>query len=202
MLFDFFVGRDHRSAMSSLVARESLLRKLSFPRLVIPTSVDADRGDHVLRQPASSSSCSSRGTGSSRSSNWLLIVPLLLELYIFILGVALILSTLFVRLRDIGQVWELALAAALLRVADHLPGRLPAALVRSTIAFLNPFTQVARRTSARSSSTRTSRITDHGRRTSSDAVGAADPDRDRARHLRRRRSALFQREEPWFAERV
>ena len=44
------------------------------------------------------------------------------------LGIALILSTLFVRLRDIGQVWELAAAAPLLRLADHLSRRLPAAV--------------------------------------------------------------------------
>ena len=40
--------------------------------------------------------------------NWLLLVPLLLEFYVFVLGVSLILATLFVRFRDIGQVWELA----------------------------------------------------------------------------------------------
>ena len=79
---------------------------------------------------------------SSPQPDWLLLVPLLLELYVFILGIALILATLFVALRDIGQVWELGRTAALLRVADHLPDRLLARVgaERSRSSF--PFTQV------------------------------------------------------------
>ena len=41
--------------------------------------------------------------------DWLLILPLLLELYLFTLGMALILTTIFVSLRDMLQVWELGL---------------------------------------------------------------------------------------------
>ena len=62
----------------------------------------------------------------SSRARLVLLVPLLVELYVFILGIALILATLFVRLRDIGQVWELAAHTALLRDSDHLSGRVPA----------------------------------------------------------------------------
>ena len=73
--------------------------------------------------------------------DWLLIIPLLLELYIFMLGVALILATLFVRFRDIGQIWELALqllfyASPIIYPIGYLPEW------ARNIAFLNPFTQV------------------------------------------------------------
>ena len=41
--------------------------------------------------------------------DWLLIPLLLVELYVYTLGVSLLLAALFVRLRDLQQVWELAL---------------------------------------------------------------------------------------------
>src|SRR5262249_4026392 len=38
-------------------------------------------------------------------AEWLLLGPLLLEFYVFVLGLALLASTLFVRFRDVGQTW-------------------------------------------------------------------------------------------------
>src|SRR6059058_2409745 len=86
--------------MSSLVARESLLRKLSFPRMVVPTAATLTAAmtfsvnliaivgfiawNHIVP-----------------NANWFLLLPLLLELYLFTLAVALILSTVFVRVRDV-----------------------------------------------------------------------------------------------------
>jgi ABC-2 type transport system permease protein len=139
VLFTFF-GDATSIGMWSLVNRESLLRKLSFPRLVIPTAATLTAAitfgvnslvvagflawNQILPQP-----------------EWLLVVPLLLELYAFILGLALILSSLFVRLRDIGQVWELALQLMFYASPIIYPiGFLPEYLRK--LAFLNPFTQV------------------------------------------------------------
>ena len=53
--------------MSSIVARESLLRKLSFPRLSIPTSMTLAAAITLRREPASSSASSSPGTRSRRA---------------------------------------------------------------------------------------------------------------------------------------
>src|SRR5437763_13419328 len=80
--------------MNSLVTRESLLRKLSFPRMVIPTAATLTAAmtfsvnliaivgfiawNHIVP-----------------NANWFLLLPLLLELYLFTLAVALILSTVF-----------------------------------------------------------------------------------------------------------
>jgi ABC-2 type transport system permease protein len=126
--------------MSSLVARESLLRKLSFPRLVIPTAATLTAAmtfvvntiavvafiawNKLVPQP-----------------NWLFLIPLLLELYVFTLAVALILSTLFVRIRDIGQIWELALQVIFYASPIIYPiGYLPQWARK--IVFFNPLTQV------------------------------------------------------------
>jgi ABC-2 type transport system permease protein len=66
---------------------------------------------------------------------------LLLELYVFTLAIALILATVFVRLRDVGQVWDLVVqvffyASPIVYPIGYLP---PWA---RTAVFLNPFTQV------------------------------------------------------------
>ena len=139
VLFTFFSDAT-QLGMTSLVASESLLRKLSFPRLVIPTAATLTAAitfvvnsvvvlgfvvwNQIVPQPS-----------------WLLVIPLLLELYIFILGIALILSTVFVRLRDIGQVWELALSLLFYASPIIYPiGYLPPFLRK--LVFVNPFTQV------------------------------------------------------------
>jgi ABC-2 type transport system permease protein len=72
---------------------------------------------------------------------WLLVVPLLLELYIFSVSVGLLVAALYVRFRDIGQVWELASQLLFFASAIFYPiGILP--LWAQRIAFLNPFVQI------------------------------------------------------------
>ena len=116
--------------MFSLVARESLLRKLAFPRIVIPISATLTAAITFAREPGRSRRLHRVRTGSCRGRSWLLIVPLLARaVHLHARASSLILATLFVRLRDLGQVWELVAPAVVLRIADHLPGRLPASVV-------------------------------------------------------------------------
>jgi len=139
VLFGFFADATSLG-MTSLVARESLLRKLVFPRIVIPVAATLTAamtfgvnavvviGFIAWRQ-------------ITPQLEWLLIPLLLLELYAFTLGVALLLSTMFVRLRDIGQVWELGLQLFFFGSAVIYPvGYLPP--WARELVFLNPFTQV------------------------------------------------------------
>jgi ABC-2 type transport system permease protein len=37
---------------------------------------------------------------------WLLLIPLAAELYLYVLGLALVCSTLYVWFRDVAQIWE------------------------------------------------------------------------------------------------
>jgi ABC-2 type transport system permease protein len=126
--------------MWSLVGRESLLRKLSFPRIIIPTSATLTAAMTFLIN-AVVVMVFVAGKGIAPQPDWVLVLPLLLELYVFVLGIALLLSTLFVRFRDVGQVWELALQLLFYASPIVYPiGYLPPAL--RELAFLNPFTQV------------------------------------------------------------
>ena len=72
---------------------------------------------------------------------WLLVLPLLVELFVFALGLGLLLATLYVRFRDIGQVWEVVAQLLFFAAAIMYPvGILPEWSQR--VAFLNPFLQV------------------------------------------------------------
>jgi ABC-2 type transport system permease protein len=72
---------------------------------------------------------------------WLLIPPLLLELYALCVGVGLLLAALYVRFRDVGQIWELAAQLLFFASAIFFPiGIVP--VWAQKVAFLNPFLQI------------------------------------------------------------
>jgi ABC-2 type transport system permease protein len=135
-----FVADATGLAMYSLVARQSLLRKLVFPRIVIPTAAVLTAGiTFLVNLVVVGAFVAAKGVTPRFS--WLIVVPLLVELFVLVLGVSLILSVIFVRLRDIGQVWDLILqlffyASPIVYPVGYLPGW------ARTLAFLNPFTQV------------------------------------------------------------
>jgi ABC-2 type transport system permease protein len=139
VLFGFFSDATSLG-MTSLVARESLLRKLVFPRLVIPMAATITAGLTFLVNAVVVVGFVAWEQVTPRL-DWLLVIPLLAELYGFTLGVALILSTLFVRFRDMGQVWELATQLLFYASPIFYPiGFLPPFM--RDLVFLNPFTQV------------------------------------------------------------
>jgi ABC-2 type transport system permease protein len=139
VLYTFFVDATNLG-MTSIVSRESLLRKMSFPRLVIPTSMTLAAAITFGVNLVVVGVFVAWNQIPPRLS-WVLLVPLLLEFYIFILGVSLILATLFVRFRDIAQIWELATQLILYATPIIYPiGFLPE--WARTIAFLNPITQI------------------------------------------------------------
>lgn len=126
--------------MTSLVARQSLLQKLRFPRIVIPVGATVTAA-LTFAVNALVVSGFVAWKGITPRLDWLLLVPLLLELYALVLGVALVLSTLLVRLRDIGQVWDLALQVLFYVSPVIYPvGYLPA--FARDIVFLSPFSQI------------------------------------------------------------
>lgn len=96
------------TAMHSVVGKGGLIRKVYFPREVIVISSSITTfltfllnmlvvfGFIIfLRIPI--------------TANYLLVIPIIIELYIFTLAVSLILSAMFVKFRDIGHIWEVLL---------------------------------------------------------------------------------------------
>jgi ABC-2 type transport system permease protein len=135
-----FVTDATNLAIYSLVARESLLRKLVFPRVVIPTSVVLTAGiTFCVNLVVVAGFVAWKGIAPRVS--WLLVIPLLFELFLLVLAASLILSAVFVRLRDVGQLWDLVLqlffyASPIVYPIGYLPEW------ARKLAFLNPFTQI------------------------------------------------------------
>jgi ABC-2 type transport system permease protein len=139
VLWTFFADAANLG-MVSLVARGTMLRKLSFPRLVIPISATLVAAITFLINLLVVGVFLVIAREPPRLS-WLLIVILLVELYLFIIGVSLVLATLFVRFRDVGQVWELLVQLLFYATPIIYPLGLLPAWARA-VAMLNPFTQV------------------------------------------------------------
>lgn len=139
LLFLFFV--DAVTAMlPSIVAGGATLRRLAFPPIMIPLSASVAIGITFCVNLSAFAVFAAIQRVEPRIE-WLLIVPLLLELYLFTIGLGLLLSALYVRFRDISQVWELATQLLFFASAIFYPvGILPDWAQK--VAFLNPFVQI------------------------------------------------------------
>jgi ABC-2 type transport system permease protein len=104
VLFTFFAEATG-GAVESLVARESLLRKVRFPRIVVPLSVVLtalfNLGMNLIAV-----AIFLIATGLHPGLRWLEL-PLLVGLLMLLAsGTALLLSVLYVRYRDVAPMWE------------------------------------------------------------------------------------------------
>lgn len=110
MLYQFFADATG-TALSALVRGEPVVRKMHFPRIVIPLSVVVSSGmTAVVNLLVTLGFVLVFGQGVLWT--WLLAPVAFLALAVLTTGVSLLLSTLFVRIRDVGQVWAV-LARAL-----------------------------------------------------------------------------------------
>jgi ABC-2 type transport system permease protein len=128
------------ATLPSLVATGPTIRRISFRPLVIPLATTLAAAMTLL------ANCVVVGgflafAGVQPHLDWLLLIPLLLELYAFVLALGVIAATLFVRFRDVGQIWEvtaslLFFAAPIMYPITILP------VWAQRVVSLNPFVQV------------------------------------------------------------
>ena len=139
LLFTFFV--DTVGVMlTSIVAGGSILRRLAFPPILVPLSASVGTCMTFLANISAIVVFIAIGRVTPRVE-WLLVVPLLAELYVFSLGVGLLFAALYVRFRDISQIWEVGAQLLFFGSAIFYPiGILPAWAQK--VAFLNPFLQI------------------------------------------------------------
>lgn len=109
VLWTFFVETTSNS-VQSLVAREGLLRKMRFPRLVIPLAI-ALTALFNLTMNMLAVLVFTLGSGVYPRWSWLEMPVLILLLAIFAIGAGMLLSSLFVRFRDIQPIWEVIVQA-------------------------------------------------------------------------------------------
>ncbi len=124
VLFQFFIEAT-TGCVPSLVVRENLLRKMRFPRLVIPLSVVLTSLFN-LAMTLAAAFVFALASGITPSWGWLELIPIIVTLAFFATGVGLLLSALFVRYRDVQPIWDvfsqmLFYASPVLYVSSMVP---------------------------------------------------------------------------------
>lgn len=124
LLFQFF-SEITSNSVQSLVGRENLLRKMYFPPIVVPMAVGLTAMLN-LGMTLVAVMIFVLANGIFPTWSWLELPVLVLLLAIFAMGVGMLLSSLFVRYRDVQPIWEVAsqmlfYASPILYVATSVP---------------------------------------------------------------------------------
>ncbi len=110
VLYTFFAEASG-GALGSLVARESLIRKVEFPRLAVPLAAVLTALMNVGLNLIAVLVFLLAAGGEIRAS-WLEMPFLVLALAVFTTGLGMLLSALYVRYRDVKPIWDVALQIA------------------------------------------------------------------------------------------
>jgi ABC-2 type transport system permease protein len=126
VLFNFF-AEVAGGCVNCLTARENLLRKIRFPRLVIPLSVALTALLNLGMTLIAVLGFLVLVSGLAPAVGWLQLVPVVVLVLCFALGLGLLMAALFVRFRDIQPIWDVAsqmlfYASPVLYVATIVPG--------------------------------------------------------------------------------
>jgi ABC-2 type transport system permease protein len=139
VLFQFF-GEATGGCVNALVVRESMLRKMRFPQLVIPLAVVLTALFN-LGMTLIAVFVFALASGVLPHWGWFELPVIIVLLTFFATGVGLLLSSLFVRYRDVQPIWEvisqmLFYASPILYVATMVPESYQRAYLANPIAAL------------------------------------------------------------------
>jgi ABC-2 type transport system permease protein len=104
VLWTFFAEATSTS-VSCMVGRESLLRKIRFPRMVVPLSTSMTAAFNLGLNMIVAIAFALI-SGVSPALSWLWMIPIILGFLVLATGTGLLLSALYVRFRDIQPIWE------------------------------------------------------------------------------------------------
>jgi len=139
VLFNFFTEATGRSVMA-VVENEGLVRKMHFPRMVIPLSTVLTAAlNLVLSLVAVMVFVAAYGVDPR--VEWLLLPVLLVPLVAMTAAVAMLLSSLYVRFRDVAPIWSVVSLALfygspVLYAIDSVPEGYQRAVLCNPLAFL------------------------------------------------------------------
>jgi ABC-2 type transport system permease protein len=137
VLYTFF-SEATGTAVSSIVDRENLVRKIEFPRLAVPLSVVLTALFNLGLNLCVVVVFLLASGGSVRWT-WLELIPLVALLAILASGVAMLVSALFVRARDIKPIWDVVLQV-LFYAIETVQASAPSWVAK--VLMLNPFAAI------------------------------------------------------------
>lgn len=137
VLFTFF-SEATSSGVRCLLQRENLLRKMPFPRLVIPLSVVLTALFNLAANLLAVL-VFALASGVEPRLSWLQFPLLVGALTVLVLGLAMLLSALYVRYRDISPIWDVVLqllfyGSPILYVASTLPDSVEREMMANPLA--------------------------------------------------------------------
>jgi ABC-2 type transport system permease protein len=106
VLWTFFIETT-MGCVRCLLAREGLLRKMRFPRLVIPLSISLTALFNLSMNFIAVLAFALL-SGIAPRASWLELIPLIALLATLAVGIGMLLSVLYVRFRDIEPIWDVA----------------------------------------------------------------------------------------------
>ena len=141
VLFTFFSDATSGS-VTAVLDRENLVRKIEFPRLVVPLAVILIAYFNLMLNLLAVL-VFVLATGVEVRTEWLALPLLLLPLGLFAGGLAMLLSALYVRFRDVQPIWEVVLQVAfygspILYVLDQLPSE----QLKHLVIWFNPLATI------------------------------------------------------------
>lgn len=140
IIFWNFFSEATSQGLTSIVARGDLIRKINLPKYLLVFSTTLSSlinlcfGLIVLFLFAIFN-------GIFPTIGWLMIIPLTLEMIILVVGISFLLSSLYVKFRDISYIWEVVLQIGFYASAIIFPISLAPAGLRKWF-FLNPVAQI------------------------------------------------------------
>lgn len=142
ILWNYFVEVTN-NGVSAIVGKGDMLCKLAFPRYVVVVSGSFSALiSLMINLMVFAFFMIINGVPFTWNILWL--IPLIIELFIFSLSIAFMLSALYVRFRDINYIWEVVLQAGFYATPILYPITLVVAMspLISKIMILNPIAQI------------------------------------------------------------
>jgi len=137
-----FVAEATNGAVTSVINRENLVRKIHFPRMVIPASVVLTAAMYLVFNLVAVF-VFALIAGVSVHASWVQLPVLLLALAVGTLGVAMLVSALYVRFRDVQPIWEVTLQVLFYASPVLYPIEVvPSLALQKVILLANPFAAI------------------------------------------------------------
>jgi len=142
VFWNFFVECTQQG-IHAIEVRGDLIRKISFPKYIVVVSATSTAVINVLIN-IGVIMIFAMINGVWPSLSWLLVIPLLIELYLLALGISLLLGSINVKYRDIGSIWEVVTQALFYAVPVIYPLSMVmnSSVIAAKIIMLNPVAQV------------------------------------------------------------
>jgi ABC-2 type transport system permease protein len=119
VMWNYFVEAT-AGCVPSLVGREAMLRKVRFPRMVIPLSVSLtalfNLGMNLIAVLIFA-----LANGVEPKLTWLEVIPIIFGYVVLATGIGMLLSALYVRYRDVQPIWDVFTQAAFYATPNIYP---------------------------------------------------------------------------------